>query len=299
MCLNSHFRKGCDFLIVDFHTHTFPEKIAARAIAKLEQAARFKAFTDGTLSGLARSMEDGNIDYSIVVPVVTDPHQTDSINEFAASLNENYRETGILSFGGVHPEDGRYKDSLRHIRDLGLPGIKLHPDYQGVFFDDPAYLHIVDYACELGLVMVVHAGVDIGLPDPVHCTPQMSRSLIDQVRPEKLILAHMGGWKLWQDAERLLVGQNVYLDTSFSLGELDRSSFYGRPTPKEPLMGPEQFQRIINHHGADRILFATDSPWGGQKESVEYLRTLNLPEDLLNRILGGNAQALLPCLTNR
>jgi predicted TIM-barrel fold metal-dependent hydrolase len=283
-------------LIIDFHTHTFPEKIAARAIAKLEQAARFRAFTDGTLNGLAKSMEAGQVDYSVVVPVVTDPRQTDSINEFAAALNEKTVETGILSFGGVHPEDGRYKDSLRHIRDLGLPGIKLHPDYQSTFFDDSAYLHIVDYACELGLVIVVHAGVDIGLPEPVHCTPQMARSLMDQVRPEKLILAHMGGWKLWSDVERLLVGQNVYLDTSFSLGELDRSAFYGKPTPKEPLMGPEQFRRILAHHGADRILFATDSPWGGQKESIAYLRSLDLPEDTLEKILGGNALQLLPFL---
>ena len=32
--------------MIDFHTHTFPERIAAMAIAKLQQASHSQAFTD-------------------------------------------------------------------------------------------------------------------------------------------------------------------------------------------------------------------------------------------------------------
>ena len=39
-------------MIIDFHTHTFPDKIAQRAIAGMQQASHAAAFAEGTLSGL-------------------------------------------------------------------------------------------------------------------------------------------------------------------------------------------------------------------------------------------------------
>ena len=53
-----------------------------------------------------------------------------------------------------------YKEILKEIKNLGLKGIKLHPDYQDMYFDDIRYEHIVDTASELGLITVVHAGAD-------------------------------------------------------------------------------------------------------------------------------------------
>ena len=41
--------------VIDFHTHTFPEAIAARAVAQLSAASHTKAFTDGTEAGLCAS----------------------------------------------------------------------------------------------------------------------------------------------------------------------------------------------------------------------------------------------------
>ena len=44
-----------------------------------------------------------------------------------------------------------------------------------------------------GLAICIHAGIDIGLPDKVHCPPEKSAAMLREVRPEKCILAHMGG----------------------------------------------------------------------------------------------------------
>lgn len=266
-------------MIIDFHTHIFPEKIAARTISKLENTAHVKAFTDGREESLAASMEEAGVDFSVVLPVVTRPEQFHTVNEFAAQLNEKYakKDRRLLSFGGIHPDTLNYKKELRVIKDLGLLGIKLHPDYQNTYFDDIKYMRILDYASELGLISVVHAGVDIGFPDHVRCTVDMIRKVMDEVAPDKLVLAHYGGFGLWEDVERLVAGGNVYLDTAYTFGFIEDGMFL----------------KILKKHGADRILFATDSPWSGQKESLAELERLVADPVDREKIMGGNAEKLI------
>lgn len=266
-------------MIIDFHTHIFPEKIAAKTIEKLENSARVKAFTDGRESGLVASMKEAGIDLSVVLPVVTRPEQFNTINDFAARLNEKYQECRyrLLSFGGIHPDTLNYKRELRIIKDLGLQGIKLHPDYQDTYFDDIKYMRILDYATELGLITVVHAGIDIGFPDNVRCSIQGICNVIDTVAPERMVLAHYGGFGLWDEVADRIAGKNVYLDTSYTFGFIEDATFL----------------QILQKHGASRILFATDSPWSGGKESLDYLQNLGLDPEYQKQILGQNAEKLL------
>lgn len=266
-------------MIIDFHTHIFPEKIAARTIEKLENIAHVKTFTDGMEDSLVQSMEQAGVGLSVVLPVVTKPEQFETVNRFACQMNEKYRDqpAKLLSFGGIHPDMPSYKEGLRAIRDMGLLGIKLHPDYQNTYFDDIRYMRILDYASELGLISVVHAGVDIGFPDNVRCTVGRIRKVLDQVRPQKMVLAHYGAFGLWEEVAEVLAGRDVYLDTAYTFGFIEDGLFLN----------------ILEKHGADKILFATDSPWSGQQESLSHLRSLNIDPGALERILGGNAKELL------
>ena len=118
-------------MIIDFHTHIFPDAIAQKNIPFLEKRSGITAATDGTLNGLLHSMEQSGVDLSVIMPVVTKPSQFDSINVFAKNINEQSKGN-VLSFGGIHPDCENYKEKLEYIKSLGLPGIKLHPDYQGV-----------------------------------------------------------------------------------------------------------------------------------------------------------------------
>lgn len=265
--------------IVDFHTHIFPEKIAARTIRKLEAKANVKAYSDGREESLIRSMKQAGVDLSIVLPVVTAPEQFDTVNHFAAVLNEKYQnETPrLLSFGGIHPDSPDYKKQLRTIQSLGLQGIKLHPDYQNTFFDDIRYMRILDYASQLNLTVVVHAGIDIGYPDNVRCTVKSITKVLDEVAPEKLVLAHYGGFKMWDEVAESVAGRKVYLDTAYTADIIEDGIFL----------------KILEKHGADHILFATDSPWSGQAESLSHIRRLVKNPADLRKILGQNAGRLL------
>ena len=182
---------------------------------------------------------------------------------------------------------------LARIAGLGIRGIKVHPVYQGVDFDDPRYLRILDRAAEVGLLVLTHAGLDVGFPDKVNCSPEMILRAVRQVGPVPLVLAHMGGWRNWDQVEELLADTQVYLDTSFSLGNMtpNGDGYYG---PGDlALMDEEQFVRMVRKFGAHRLLFGTDSPWGGQKEGLELFRALPLTEEEQTAVLGGNAQKLL------
>lgn len=259
--------------MIDFHTHIFPDKIAGKTLEFLSSRCKTIPFTDGTAAGLKRSAEAGGMDISIALPVVTNPAQFQSINRFAS----RFLDGSILSFGGIHPESADYKAELAELKRMGFKGIKLHPAYQETMFNDIRYKRIVSYASELGFIITVHGGYDPGYPDCVYCTPQMAAEVIDEVHPGKMVIAHMGGYKCWDDVERFLVGKEVYLDTAVVFGVIDDM----------------QFVRIAREHGTDKILFATDSPWSGQAESAAYLKGLPLSEDEKKKILDENGRNLL------
>ena len=280
-------------MVFDIHTHTFPDSIARSTIEKLQSLSHTRPFSDGTQAGLAASMAAAGVDGSLVLPVATNTRQVVHVNDSSARLNDLGPETGIWSFGCMHPDFDGWREELARIAGLGLRGIKLHPVYQGVDFDDPRYLRILDRCGELGLIVLTHAGADVGFPGLVHCSPEMILRAVRQVGPVHLILAHMGGWRNWDQVEALLPETNVYLDTAFSLGDITPlgDGYYG---PSDlPLLREAQFIRMVRAFGARRVLFGTDSPWTGQREELARLRALPLTREELDDILGGNAQRLL------
>lgn len=295
-------------MIIDFHTHAFPDALAGRAIEKLAASARAKNYLDGTMKALSRSTKDAGIDYSVLLPVVTRPDQQENINRSAMDINEHSDETGLLSFGGIHPDNTDYPRILRGLAENGIKGIKLHPVFHRTYLDDIRYLRLIHCACENDLIVLIHAGYDIGYPGMDYSTVPHILSMLDEVKPRKLVLAHMGGWGCWDDVEQHIVGRDVWLDTAFSLLPVLPAPGTRRSPEENPPLSREQFLRMVRRHGTDRVLFGTDSPWDGQKETIAALKAMALPDnapadsaspdgrltsDELSGILGNNAAKLL------
>lgn len=261
-------------MVIDFHTHIFPDKLAPRAVGALEHSGNTKAAIEGSRQALVESMRRNGIGYSVNMPIASRPDQTVSINHFAIEANG---KDGLLSFGAIHPGYPQWKEELRRIRDAGLKGIKLHPDFQGLFLDDPAMVEVMQEAASLGLVILIHCGMDVSFLELHRSTPERLHRILPQLQGATIVAAHMGGYSYLDDVERYLVGQDVYIDTSYTIGKFDEA----------------QIRRILLGHRADRILFGTDSPWEGQGESLKKLRALGLPAELEERIEFANAAQLL------
>ena len=271
-------------MIIDFHTHVFPDKIAAATVSSLEKSGNTPAFSDGTVSGLISQMQKAGVDVSVNLPVLTKPTQFDSILKFAIALNEACKNTEpaapkIISFAGMHPDIEDYEEKLLLVKESGIKGIKIHPDYQGTFFDDERYVRILAEAKRLGLITVTHAGLDGAyVGQPIKCTPRRVINLLDKIGGyDKLVLAHMGGNQLFNKVYRHLAGKDVYFDTAYVL-----QFFTAR-----------KFKKMVKKHGSEKILFATDSPWRDLAVDLAILKGFSLDKTVEEQIFSENARKLL------
>ena len=266
-------------MLIDFHTHIFPDRIAQRTLEVLK-AGSLKcekkeaiSYFDGTKSGLLSLMADSGVDISIALPIATKPTQTDSINTFAASATDE----NILSFATLHPQNEDTDKILENIKESGFKGIKLHPEFQETYVDSPEIINILKKTEELELYTVFHTGHDIGLPPPVHSMPIRFERVLEYVSGEFIIAAHLGGWRAWDDVEKYLVGTPIRFDTAFIKNFIPH----------------EQAKRIIKNHGSEKILFGSDAPWENPKDTLEFLLSLELNENEIENITYKNAEKIL------
>lgn len=264
-------------MVIDIHTHIFPPKLAPHAIGALEKSAGAHAFLNGTKEDLLKSMKDNGVDICVNMPIASRPDQMRSINNYAIEINNKGSETGLYSFGACHPLNTEYKEELARLKSAGIKGIKLHPDFQGLFLDDEEMVKTMEYAAELGLIILIHCGMDPSFPDVHRSTPKRLANILPKLKGAKIISAHMGGYDYMDDVEKYLVGKDVYIDTSFTIGKFDE----------------DQIIRILQSHNPDKILFGTDSPWDDQKNALNQFHRLNLSDDLKDKILQKNAKSLL------
>ena len=279
-------------MILDIHTHIFPFEIASLAVDKLKRASRTRPFTDGTSAGLVRSRQEAGIDLCAVLPVATSPQQVVRINDRAILTNTLTEETGLFSFGGMHPDFEGWKSELARIAHAGVKGIKLHPVFQRVRLDDPRYLRILDCAAGLGLVTLVHAGLDVEEGAEVFCTPQMILHVSRELGRIPLILAHMAAGGSGMRRRKCCRRRRFTSTPPTAPAPLRRSTRNNGRGPVDTMPGG-QFVRFVRLFGADRILFGSDSPWQDQKASLARLRSYPLTPQELEGILGGNAARLL------
>lgn len=267
-------------MIIDFHTHVFPDKIAARTVSALEQNGGAVAHSDGTAAGLLTSLKRASADVAVNLPVLTSPSQFESVSRFAAELNSReYTVERIISFAGMHPDSEEVEEKIAHLKSLGFLGIKIHPDYQGTFIDDEKYVRIFECAKKYDFVIVTHAGQDGAyVGEPIKCTPLRTLRLLDKLGGySKLVLAHVGGNEMYDEVYSALAGEDVYFDTALSLRDV----------------GEYSFKKLLDKHGDSKILFATDSPWRDIGEEIAILKSYGLGDSTEKKIFSENARRLL------
>ncbi|MBP5610992.1 MAG: amidohydrolase family protein [Clostridia bacterium] len=264
--------------LIDLHTHVYPDKIADATVRYLAAAGGTSPEGGtGTLDDLEKVAERAGVTVAVNLPVATRPEQAASINRFAKEINR--RGGRVMSFGAIHPRTAEPERELEELARDGFKGIKLHPDYQGCYADDPGVIRVVREAKRLGLHTVFHGGVDIAFPNDVHATPRRLARLLSSLGEGdgRVIVAHIGGYRLWDEVEEMLVGGDACFDLSYGIRDL----------PKE------QLYRIISRHGAEKIVFGSDYPWRDPADVDRALSELPLTEEQFALIRSGNARRLL------
>lgn len=283
-------------MIIDFHTHIFPDHIAEKTIDYLGRVnAHIFPFTDGRKKGLTDSMQAAKISHSVTLPVITNPEQVEKINHSILREKDQNILKGLIPFGGMHPHypEKKRKALLKLLKTEGILGIKLHPAYQGMDFNDLSMKRLIYEASEENLIIISHAGLDIGLYDRNYASVEHVLDILQDVAPTKLVLAHMGNWGCWQEVESDLAGAPVWFDTAFCLDKITAHPKAPTGPAMQLSLSEEGFIRLCKKHGTKRILFATDSPWMDQSRYVECIQHMPLDEQEKSDILYRNAKNLL------
>jgi len=259
--------------IIDFHTHAFPDALAPRAMqALLMEAPGIKAYLDGTLGDLARSMRTCGIRHSVVCCIATKPSQFDTILQWC----EEIRSEMFFPMPSVHPADPDRLDHIRLIKARGFKGVKLHPFYQDFYADENRLLEMYEVMAREDLLLAMHTGFDIAFPRQRRADPEKLLRIQQAFPGLKLVATHLGAWEQWDEVEEQLMGSSIYMETSFAL----------------ECMAPDQARRIMLNHPPGYLLFGTDSPWTDQANALKLLRGLDLPKDHLEQIRWGNSAEL-------
>ena len=255
--------------VIDAHCHIYPQKIAALAVAHTDTFYSENSTGKGTVEDLTAQGVAAGVDRFIVQSVATTPRQVDSINAYiAGQVAQNDR---LIGLGTMHPDSRDMEGELLRLLELGLKGVKLHPDMQEFPIDGRRGMQICALCERYDVPILMHTG-DSRYD---HCNPNRLVPLLKAFPDLTLVGAHMGGWSLWETAwQSLAEFPNLYVDCS--------SSF--------PYLTKEAAAGIIRAYGTDRVLFGTDYPMWSPAPELEYLMSLGFTEAEYRSILSENAK---------
>ena len=260
--------------IIDAHAHIYPDKIAEKASKAVGDFYGIPMEYVGTTNNLLEEEKKAGISRIIVHSVATTPHQVHSINTFIYEQMQMHNE--FIGFITLHQDltEEEIIDEINYGVTHGFKGIKLHPDFQKFYIDDPNVFKI--YKNAVGkLPILFHMGdkrYDYSSQERLVRVANTFKDLI-------CIAAHFGGYSTWGNATQYsnLKYNNVYFDTSSSLYFLEEYKAI----------------QLIRTLGADRFFFGTDYPMWDAKEELDRFNALDLTTEEKEKILSLNIKKLL------
>ena len=258
--------------MIDAHCHIYPEKIASKAVAGIGAFYDLHMDEKGIASDLLERGTKAGVDQFLIFSVATKPAQVASINTFIAQ-QAHASDGKMIGLGTIHPDSADMLGDIHHIMDLGLKGVKIHPDFQEFKLDDFRYLKAYEICAANALPVLIHTG-DKRYD---YSNPNRLKPVLECYPDGVFIGAHFGGWSMWENAaEELCEYPNLYVDCS--------SSFYA--------LEKETARSLIKTYGADKVIFGSDYPmWQAHKE-LEYLSELELTQEELEKILHRNVEKI-------
>ena len=256
------------FPVIDCHCHVYPEKIVEKAVGGIGEFYHIPMCYDGRIQTLLEKGSKAGITHHLIFSVATKPSQTASINSFIAqTVSENPDKfTGL---GTLHPDSEDIEGDVKHILELGLKGIKLHPDFQKFRLDDEKCDKIYK-ACEGKLPILIHAGDKrYDFSNPNRLIPVLKKY------PKLIIIgAHFSGYSVWDDVESSLKGfDNLYVDCSSAM----------------PFISSERAKNLVRFFGADHVIFGTDFPMWDIEDELKRFNALGLSDEEKEKIFYKNA----------
>jgi hypothetical protein len=241
--------------IIDFHVHCYPDEVWPKVDAAIVKAYGHPADSPGTVEGLLSSMKESGVSLSIIQPVANQSKHVDSVNKWVESVRDKNKE--LIFFGAMHPGIENPYEAVCNLAEKGFGGVKMQPNAGAYYPDTKECFEIYRGLEENDMVLLTHAGDELKPFTPLYAHPKNFVKVFETFPDLKVVLAHLGGYKTWDDLDVVLGYENVYYDTAMSCE-----------------IGDKEFTDLVERLGVDRILFGTDYPWYSPSKSIDYVKKI-------------------------
>lgn len=256
--------------VVDVHAHIYPQKIASRAVQAVGDFYTVGMHGEGTAEHLLSLRDQAPITHFVVHSVATTPHAVTSINDFIAEQCRSYPQ--LIGFAAMHPDFPDPEAEIQRAIDLGLSGVKLHPDTQKVNMDDPRLMRLYEII-EGRLPLIVHTG-DYRYS---YSHPSRLKTILHTFPDLVVDAAHFGGWSIPEIGYDILHDERVFIDVSSSM----------------MFLGSRRTAELVRLWGTDRVMFGSDFPMWSPVDEYRQFASLGFGEDELENMLWHNAERFL------
>jgi len=254
-------------LIIDAHVHIHPDPKG------------FGEDYDASLDTLIGLLDKSPVDKVVLLPIY--PKVT---NDFVAEACQKHPDK-LIGLASVDPMGG--KKSIEQLEQdvfqYNLRGLKLHPRLQNFSLDDPSLILLLQKAADMNLPVIIDtfpngAGMDKSFP-------LLIDGIAGAVPKAKIIMAHFGGYKLWDALFVAKAHSNIFVDLSYTL-------LYFQGSSLEKDLG-----FAIKKLGSHRCIYGSDHP---EMEigktftaSLEVLNRYQLSSQDMDNILGETISSLI------
>lgn len=259
--------------VINAHCHIYPNKIASRAVEGIRDFYDLDMSLKGMSDDLIEDGEKVGVVHYLVHSVATTPKQVKSINQFISD-EVNAHQGLFTGFGTLHPDSDDIQGDFDHLIELGLKGVKLHPDFQQFPMNSEKAFEIGEVVSNGNVPLMVHCG-DFRYN---YSNPKQIKPFLKEFPDLLVIGAHFAGWSVWEEATKELSDMpNLVVDLSSSLYD----------------MSAETAKELIHSYGADRVLWGTDYPMWESESEMEYFNKIDLTPEERQLILYDNAAKIL------
>jgi len=241
-------------MLIDCHTHAYPVKVAGKLIPRMVDVYGVKPIHEATIEGLQDSMKASGVGKSLLLTIANRKEHVYSSNTWCISVQSQ----DLLCFGSIHPDYNEWEDEIERLNDNGVRGLKLQPNAQRFHPDDERLFRIYEKLLELDMALVFHIGDEVKPVTPLYAHPRYYARVLDSFPDLTILLAHLGGYKTFNDLHHVLDYSNVWFDTAFIPWNIPDDLFIS----------------LVDEIGIERVVFGSDFPWADPKDGIAKIREL-------------------------
>ncbi len=239
-----------------------------------------------TFEDLVAGMDAQGVDHALIHAEYEVGDPADALNRRVAEIIGKYpgRFSGVGTVSMEPLDVMRAVGQIQECADIGMVGVGFQPSFFRMEITDRRLYPLYAKAAELGLFVAVHSGINYGNSHPIRNDHPLQICDVACDFPGLTLIAAHAGWP-WVP-EMVAVARKhprVFME-------------FGGLSPKylgAPGSGWEVMHRFMNSVLADQVLFGTDWPVMSAERTLPEWRELGLKPQVLEGLLGGNAQRIL------